>query len=250
MDSAYLCLLREAVSKSGLVEIATVEITQGDKIATDSEETLRYHLRTGHAGIFLRTKEQSLVVQTDTGYARNIGMFFRSKEHSLLVQLDYDESDVMGYIDGYWKLRLYFQFQSVGELRKTGTDIRKIPFLTTRQVGLVHQFHLVGKGRESPLRMCYRYDQTPHGQTLAPDTLAQNVKTVTDGVLQFLRPEPFTLTDTKDFPPHYVFAGCESLFWQKFDESSRRNIIAVSEESLRGSPTVLGKTLTLATQHA
>lgn len=248
LDSSYLRLLREEMKKNGFSKVATVEIIQGEKVSDDSEETLRYHLKTG-AGIFLRSNKQSAIVQTDSGYARNVGTFFVAKERGLLVQLDYDESDATGKIDGYWKLRLHLQFQPVGELRKTGVDIRNIPFLTTRQVSRVHQFHLVGKGRENPVRLCYRYDQTPHGQTLAPDTLAQNIKTATDGVLRFLRPEPFTLTHTKDFPPHYVFAGCENLFWQKFDEDSRRNIIPV-EGSLLGSPPVSEKTLILATQHA
>lgn len=230
LDSSYLRLLRETVSTSGFTEIVTVEIEQGERVAIDGKETLQYHLR--------------------TGFAKNTGIFFAHKKRGLLIQLDYDESDVMGYVDGYWKLRLYFQFQSVGELRKNGTDIREIPFLTTRQVGLVNSFHLVGKERENPLRVCYRYDQTKHGKIPDPNTLAQGIKTTTEEVLQFLQPRPFMPTSTKDFPPHYVFPKCGELFWQKFADASRQNIITVSEKNLRGSPRVSEKTPTLATQHA
>ncbi|MDO8483062.1 MAG: hypothetical protein Q7S86_04580 [bacterium] len=230
LDFSYPCLLREAFGTSGFTEIATVTIEQGEQITPGGEETLQYHLR--------------------TAFARNTGIFFAHKERGLLVQLDYDENDVMGHVDGYWKLRLYFQFQPVGELRKTGTNLRNIPFLTSRKASLVNSFHLVGKERENPLHLCYRYDQTRHGETIAPETLAQSIEATTDGVLQFLQLEPFTPTNTKDFPPRYAFAECENLFWQKFNNGSRRNIITVSKESLRGSPQVLEKTPILATQHA
>ena len=207
-----------------------VTIEQGEKLCLFDEETLRYHLR--------------------TNWARNTGIFFRHKERGLLVQLDYDENDVMGYVDGYWNLRLYFQFQPVGDLRKIRVNIRNIPFLTSHNARNVDNFHLVRTEQENPLRIRYRYDQTLHGETIAPEALAHNIKTATDGVLQFLQPETFTPTDTKNFPPHYVFPKCEELFWKKFNDSSRRNIITISEESLRDSPQVLENTPTLATQHA
>ena len=278
MDSSYLRLLREAFDTSGFTEIATVAIEQGEKILFSETEKLRHAAKANSIGepwlwFFVKGKgsgrAKRLVDYSDTvkpktelqyhlrtKWARNTGMFFRHKERGLLVQLDYDESNVMGYVDGYWKLRLYFQFQPIGELRKTGIGIRQIPFLTTRNANTVSQFHLVGKERESPLRVCYRYDATTHGQPLDPNARAQTVKTATDGVLQFLQHGPFTPTHTKDFPPHYAFPKCENLFWQKFGENNRREITSVSasedanEDPPWDSPKVLGATPCLATQDA
>lgn len=271
LDSSCLRLLREAMSGSEFIEIATVTIERGDATPLSDEKKLRLvktsDTREPWLWFFVKGKgsgrAKRLVDYSDafkpqtelqyhlrTNWAKNTGMFFHHKERGLLVQLDYDESDVMGHVDGYWKLRLYFQFQPIGELRKTGVSIARIPFLTNRQAGFVNGFRLIGNGRENPLRVCYRYDQTLHGKILSPETLAQSITSAAGEVLQFLQPKPFMPADTKDFPPHHIFPKCEELFWQKFDAAKKRNIIALSEESLRGSPRVSEKTPTLATQHA
>lgn len=271
LDSSCLCLLREAMSGSGFIEIATVPIEQGDAILLSDEEKLRlakvndtnkpwlwFFVKGKGSGRAKRLVDYGdtfkppteLQYHLRTKWARNTGLFFHHKERGLLVQLDYDESDVMGRVDGYWKLRLYLEFRSIAEIRNTGASIQQVPFLTARNANLVNHFHLVSTDRENPLQMCYRYDQTKHGEILNPNALARSITSATDGVLQFLQPKPFTPTDTKDFPPHYVFPKCEELFWQKFDAAKKRNIIALSEESLRGSPRVSEKTPTLATQHA
>lgn len=173
--------------------------------------------------------------------ARVTTLVFKARMKQFFVQMAFYEAVYLGYEDGqpelqqYWSITFHFEFKEYKEildlLIKKNPDgdflfddermervKREIPMFQHTQNDLLDNFSCFGT----------RFEQTAKINVEDPKLLSKKIFSVWKKMRDYIGDKYGRIGryQVTDFPPHYVFKGCEELFWERFGEENLLKLVA------------------------